>query len=347
MEQARIYAVLWEITMSCNLACRYCYNMFQTARPSSRAPSTSREEAFIIAKRILEAGIRTVVLSGGEPLTTSQTVVEVGRFLRQHGVKVSVITNGTLMTKDLAERLFRADVEVFVSLTAPCESLHDELVNKPGAYRRTVDGIKTLVSKGVRTGVNMVVTQRNKDMVRELGFLVSDMGVNAFSASRLIPPWDSHNNKEISSLLLGRADVKKMFDDLKVVRQCTNLLVYTQSCYPLCLMADFSAPVHLKYCSIGGPALAIGPRGEIRPCALMPHICGNVLTEGFEPSLKRMRVWRVESITPPQCQSCQVFEQCKGGCRITAHFAGDVSGLDMHADPHALAMALGCDELGG
>lgn len=340
MEQVVIHAVLWEVTMACNLACRYCYNMFQVARPCPSASSVSREEAFVIANRILDAGIQTVVLSGGEPLILSEIVIEVGKFLSQKDVKVSVITNGTLITKNLAQQLQKAGLQVFVSLTAPLEPLHDELVNKLGAYRKTIRGIKTLVDEGVCTGVNMVVTQRNKDLVQEMGFLAADIGAKAFSASRLIPPWDSRGNIEIEKLLLDRADVKKMFYDLKIVRQRTDIPVFTQSCYPLCLMADFSAPVSLKYCSIGGPALAIGPKGEIRPCALMPHVCGNVLTEGFGPSLERMSIWRTDSIVPDRCRACQLFEQCKGGCRITAHFAGSVAGLDMHADPHALEVAL-------
>jgi radical SAM protein with 4Fe4S-binding SPASM domain len=268
------------------------------------------------------------------------TVVEIGKHLKRGGRKVSVITNGTLITEKLAKELASADIEVFVSLTAPSASLHDETVGKKGAYRKAIQGIQHLVDKGVRTGINMVVTQRNKTLIQEMGFLAAKLGVGAFSASRLIPPWDACDG-EVRSLLLDRSDVRIMFQDLKSIRQSTNLLIYTQSCYPLCLMADFSAPIHLKYCSIGGPALAIGPRGDIRPCALMPHICGNVLTEGFGPALEKMSVWRAETLSPPECQMCKVFEQCKGGCRITAYYAGNVSGLDMYADPSAIAVALG------
>lgn len=340
MEQTKIYAVLWEITMACNLACRYCYNAFQASRPSIKAPSVSREDALVIANRIIEAGIQTIVLSGGEPTTQPDVMLEIGKYLRRYDKKVSVITNGTLITENLAQELARADIEVFVSLTAPFESLHDETVGRKGAYKKTIRGIRLLIEKGVRTGINMVVTQRNKSLIQEMGALAASLGVGAFSASRLIPPWGIRHN-EITSLLLDRSDVRRMFHDLKVVRQSTDLLIYTQSCYPLCLMADFSAPVHLKYCSIGGPALAIGPKGEIRPCALMPQVCGNVLTEGFGPALGRMSAWRVETLAPPECQQCKVFEQCKGGCRITAYYAGNISGLDMYADPHAIAVALG------
>lgn len=333
-------AVLWEITMACNLACRYCYNMFQVERPTSHVASISRDEALVVADRIVEAGIKTVVISGGEPLVWPALVIEVGTLLRQKGLEVSVITNGTLLTEKLAQQLRHAGVQVFVSLTAPIESLHDDLVNKRGAYRKTVSGIGALVNEGVPTGINMVVTQRNKDLVQEMGFFAAEIGVKAFSASRLIPPWGSRGNIEIERLLLDRVDVKKMFYDLRIVRQRTNLPIFTQSCYPLCLMADFDASSSLKYCSIGGPALAIGANGEIRPCALMPQICGNVLTEGFGPSLARMARWRIDALAPSECKDCRIFEICKGGCRIAAHFDGNIAGLDMHANPHAIKAAL-------
>jgi len=308
----------------------------------TKSSSVSKENALAIADKIVEAGIQTIVISGGEPTTQPDIVLEVGEHLKKHGKKVSVITNGTLITDELACELARLDIEVFVSLTAPFELLHDETVGKKGAYKKTIHGIHLLVEKGVRTGINMVVTQKNKTMIQEMGSLAVSLGVGAFSASRMIPPWGIYSD-EIRSLLLDRSDVRRMFQDLRIVRQSTNLLIYTQSCYPLCLMADFSAPIHLKYCSIGGPALAIGPKGEIRPCALMPQVCGNVLVEGFGPALERMISWRVEALAPPECQTCQVFEQCKGGCRITAHYNGNVSGLDMHADPQAIAVALGLE----
>ena len=346
MEVVTIHAVQWEITMACNLACEYCYNVIQVPRPCHHTPSLSRSHALDIASRIVEANIKRVVLSGGEPLIRPDIVVEVGQFLSTQGVAVSVITNGTTLTEKLAKKLKKAGVEVFVSLSAPLESLHDDLVQMIGAYRKSVRGIEILVKEGFSTGINMVVSQKNKDFVTNMGFFVCNLGVKEFSASRFIPPWNSRGNPKIEALVLDPPDVRKMFSDLKFLREQTNLIIRTQGCYPLCLMADFSGPTQLKYCSIGGPALAIGVRGEIRPCAFMPQVYGNVLTEGFKPALSRMSVWREDAVLPAKCRTCELVRRCTGGCRVAAHFSGNVNGLDMHASPLALEAALGHAEGG-
>uniref|UniRef100_A0A7C4PLE9 Radical SAM protein n=1 Tax=Anaerolinea thermolimosa TaxID=229919 RepID=A0A7C4PLE9_9CHLR len=156
MEQSKIYAVLWEITMACNSACVYCYNAFQVSRPLAKSSSVSKENALAIADKIIEADIQTVVISGGEPTTQPDIVLEVGKYLRKHCKKVSVITNGTLITDELARELAWADIEVFVSLTAPFESLHDETVGKEGAYKKTIYGIQLLVEK---PSVTIIVRQ--------------------------------------------------------------------------------------------------------------------------------------------------------------------------------------------
>src|SRR5512137_202397 len=67
MQRARrehiLYAVDWEMTHGCNLACVMCYNV---PRPE---PELSTDEGLALLDQIAEAGALELTLTGGEVLT--------------------------------------------------------------------------------------------------------------------------------------------------------------------------------------------------------------------------------------------------------------------------------------
>lgn len=103
-----------QITTShaCNLACTYCYEE-EVMSGRVMSPATADASARFLAERVVENRPERVDLTfiGGEPLLHPRTIERVAAALKpvcdEHGARFGfqIITNGTLLTPELVERL--------------------------------------------------------------------------------------------------------------------------------------------------------------------------------------------------------------------------------------------------
>jgi MoaA/NifB/PqqE/SkfB family radical SAM enzyme len=114
---------IWlETTTRCNLRCRTC--------PRRYGSADGRDMSLDVFRRVEEAlfpTLRHVELQGwGEPLLAEhfETFYE---SARRHGVRVSFITNGTLLTPDRLERFVRDDVGLMLSVDGAADATMKEL----------------------------------------------------------------------------------------------------------------------------------------------------------------------------------------------------------------------------
>lgn len=130
-----------------------------------------------------EVGIRYVRFTGGEPLIHAG-IVDLVRAVTEVGMKVSVITNGSLLTR-LVPRLLDAGLDhVIVSIDA-LEQTHDEIRGTPGLYRRAVAGLGAAREAGIVTRVNTVCGPANFREMPALQVVLSDIGVDQWELSSL------------------------------------------------------------------------------------------------------------------------------------------------------------------
>jgi MoaA/NifB/PqqE/SkfB family radical SAM enzyme len=87
-------------TMRCNYDCKGCYSR---GRPTEDELSTG--ELDVLYSEAEEMGIHSIVLTGGEPFLRSDTLDLIARHRR---LLFFIITNGSLMTPDVARRIARS-----------------------------------------------------------------------------------------------------------------------------------------------------------------------------------------------------------------------------------------------
>lgn len=114
----RELVINWHITEGCNFKCRYCYahwdrpgrelihshtdsrallrSLFEFFRPENVSNPLSREMTW--------EGLR-LNLAGGEPLLYPERVRSILKSARQLGFSTSIISNGSLLSNELAEEL--------------------------------------------------------------------------------------------------------------------------------------------------------------------------------------------------------------------------------------------------
>jgi len=139
------------ISGSCNLACRHCW-----ITPTYQSGENGGQQIDVddVRKAICEAeplGLRTVKLTGGEPMLHPQ-FRELVSLLDGDGLVIHIETNGTLIDRNLAKFLKQRKHVSFisVSLDGADEETHEGLRGVRGSFARAVSGVRNLVEQGIR-----------------------------------------------------------------------------------------------------------------------------------------------------------------------------------------------------
>ena len=90
-----------EITSHCNLMCEYCHN----SKYSNRDDDMTTEEIMLLIRNLKKQyPINKILLTGGEPLVNKDICKIIG-LITSLGIKADMVTNGTLLTEELVNKL--------------------------------------------------------------------------------------------------------------------------------------------------------------------------------------------------------------------------------------------------
>lgn len=173
MSYARVWAggrprplhVNYELTHQCNLDCVYC------DRHSPRPDELTFPQVQAALEGLLAAGMSTISIDGGEPLTHPRVDVIVA-WLADRGVTVRMNTNGILVPRK--RETVRRLSKVKISLDGPRE-VHDAL-RGAGAYNRAVRGVTVARELGVRVELTCTVACHNEQYLESLLDLAGVLG---------------------------------------------------------------------------------------------------------------------------------------------------------------------------
>ena len=132
--------VVWNVTRRCNLKCVHCYSHSEDRNYSGEL---SLDEGKSLIEDLARFGSPVMLFSGGEPLIRKD-ILDLIRHAAAHGMRAVVSTNGTLITRSLAERLKEIGLSyVGISLDG-LETVHDAFRGIPGTFTRVMTAIAKL-----------------------------------------------------------------------------------------------------------------------------------------------------------------------------------------------------------
>ncbi len=245
------FFVQFHLTERCNLACRHCYQ----AGPVSEMDYEEICGAIADVKTAIEGWAKdyemvvspSLHFTGGEPLLRKD-LFPILRYASGCGFSLSLMSNGTMIDRAVAEQLKAAEVaDVQISLDG-LESVHDSL-RGGGAFRGALEGIASLVGEGVDTNINLTVSRLNMNQVGDLVTLADELGVSAIAFSRLVP---SGRGKQLADQLLTAKEVAAFYDGLRQYRDKTRIAVTSRD--PLAAIADLDGDIPQTELPVGGCA---------------------------------------------------------------------------------------------
>jgi MoaA/NifB/PqqE/SkfB family radical SAM enzyme len=318
-EPFRPLMVKLKLTWACNLACSMCH--WTQARPT---PLTT-DVVTRTLDELAALGCRKVHFSGGEP-TLRSDLPELIAHARRLKLRVTLTTNGTLVTRDLARRVVRAGLNsVCVSIDSPVRSVHDAIRGVQGAFKQTLAGVRALRRAAERHGkrlpirINTVVRRDNYDTLDQLPALAHELG----AASLLLMPVDDSSGE----LLLNK---QRLFDYNRRIAPALaaqalelGLMRHPSEAYPFgTSQADLAASRNGQYargfyahqpCYAPWTHAFIAADARVGPCCSAPGVTlGNLQPQSFadiwrSDAYRRLREAMRDGSPLPDCAHCDTF----------------------------------------
>lgn len=149
--------VVWNVTRRCNLKCVHCY---AHAGNENFPDELSTEEGKVVLDDLARFGVPVVLFSGGEPLMRPD-LVELADYAVKKGMRAVISTNGTLITRPVAQELKKVGLSyVGISLDG-LEEINDRFRGVKGAFRKALEGITACQEAGIKVGLRFTMNRLN------------------------------------------------------------------------------------------------------------------------------------------------------------------------------------------
>jgi radical SAM protein with 4Fe4S-binding SPASM domain len=307
--------IAWEVTAACNLSCEYC-RASASASPDEGELSTVEALAFIDQVAPLKP---MIILSGGEPLLRPD-VFDLAEYARDRGIRVSLATNGTLLSPEMVRRIKQAGIKrISISLDGPGPEVHDA-ARGSGSFDLAMRGIRNLRGE-VDFQINMTITKGNLDQVGATMDLAERLGAVAFHLFFLVPTGRGSEEELVTP--------EEQDEILRwVAQECKNRKIEVKvTCAPQygrvvreVLTESERKGMMGSACLAGTSFVFVSRTGDVCPCGYLPVVAGNVRMESFPEIWENSPVFldlRKRELGG-RCGRCDYRKVC-GGCRARAY----------------------------
>ncbi len=147
--------VVMNLTRRCNLRCIHCYSDSNTQLGPNELTTA---EVIAVLKDMAEYGVKFVLFSGGEPLTRPD-IFELAATAVRLGLRVTLSTNGTLITANVAKKIADAGFSYVGVSFDGLGAVNDFFRGAPGAFEMAKRGVRHLAEMNVRVGLRLTLTK--------------------------------------------------------------------------------------------------------------------------------------------------------------------------------------------
>lgn len=174
---------LWlEITGRCNLSCSHCYA--ESGSEAELHGSLTYRDWTRIIDEAAELGCRSVSFIGGEP-TMHPRLSDLVEHANCHGFEfIEVFTNATRLDKGLVDCFHRCGVHVAASFYSDDPGVHEQITGGKGSWQQTVQGLKNVLTAGLRLRVGVIETVRNAGHASHAIEFLKSLGVRDIRVDR-------------------------------------------------------------------------------------------------------------------------------------------------------------------
>jgi len=337
------------VTENCNFNCKYCF--ISNAVQSPGVTKVMTEEVARQAVKLLQRTYekqqtpydKTITFYGGEPLLNFEVIrffmEEVERIKAQgywpSDVKYALITNGSLLTKDILEALQKYGIALSISYDVDKES-HAQRVDKNGnnSYDLVRQKIALCHDLGVPFSLSITISETLLKRKDEILSEILNMSPSTIAFNLLIPNKQNLKNEryyeEATDFMIEAfSHLRKigLYED-RIMRKVHSFSENKMHIYDCC--------------ASGGNQYVITPDGKIGICHgylnNRKYFSSSIFDTDFDFRTQADYLhWKKRTpLLMKQCQDCECLSICGGGCPYAADYMyGSIYELDTRFCIHA------------
>lgn len=323
-EQAGPLVAWIHMTDKCNLRCSYCY-----------LPHIREDLSFETGKAVIESIFRSAVLhgyrevklkyAGGEPLLNFPLILELNAlaasFAERGGISLDsvVLSNGTLLTSDIAIAMRHAGIRLMISLDGVGD-IHD--IHRPYAGGRSSFGdvsraVSIALGCGLVPDISITISSQTviglSDLLgwvleRDLPFSLNFYRDNPFS---------------LPAASLGMED-EQIIDGMLAAYKIIEVNLPRRSLFASMTDRANLATPHLRTCGVGQNYLVFDQNGQVSKCQMHIHKPITNIHAVDPLALIRTDQIGIQNLSVEEkegCKACEWKQWCTGGCPLATHRA--------------------------
>jgi radical SAM protein with 4Fe4S-binding SPASM domain len=336
---------IFEITHRCNLRCVHCGN--DSGEPSPR--ELSREQLRTAARELKQLGCEHVEVTGGEPLLHADWAGVCGDFASA-GLRVAIITNGTLLDGAHLDRALHVGVAAVGLSLDGLQATHDRIrvrpATGPSPWQQTVAAIERCLAR-VETIVITCVCPQNLGELPAMRTFLQQLGVKRWQIQLVIPAGRALTSASVIAprdldaltafLVAARADGLPPRIDAS-----DTIGYYTER--ELGFRGTGASPAVWTGCQAGIRAVAITCDGRVRGCSLLPpefdagDLHDEPLSTIWQDEERFAYTTRFDAHNlAGGCAHCKVGPLCRAGCTTMAYWTTG----SIYSNPYCLSRVRG------
>jgi radical SAM protein with 4Fe4S-binding SPASM domain len=309
-------SVTLELTLKCNIRCTHCYNFDREAPRPAAEPELSFDEVLPLLDQLRQAGTLFLGLTGGEALVHPR-FWDILDEAAARNFAVNVLSNGTLLTESVCDRLTAYPSLWLTSLSVygARAATHDAVTRSRGSFRRTIDGARRIRDRGGRLLLKFIVMRANAAEVGEMVAL----------ADREEIPYS------VDTTITGRYD--GTMGSLATRVDPPTLAELYQGPLRHLLTARRRDPTDEEFkCNCARVNGAVSSSGDVYPCIAAPWTAGNVRERPFgeiwrnSPVFQSIRGFRIADFKT--CSPCPLKRWCHRSPGPAYLLTGDYTSVD-------------------
>lgn len=341
MLQTQIHAMVLQLTQECNFRCSYCIyseshnNMQRMHSDRKMSRETAHRAVDFFAEHSTAVSHPHIAFYGGEPLLEFEMMKELtayaGKVFGDREIRFTFTTNGSLLTREVAEFCLDNEIGFLVSLDGP-EKIHNVnrrfAGNGKGSYgtvRKNIDMIyKNYPKLWDGVSANMVIDQQydydeitalfeEEEFASMRQFLISDID-DIYSVEKTVRTKSFREKEEyhkfaayIDYLTHGEYTGKNWIEKDAVM----GLKKIESEMKPQMRLSERSS--HSGPCIPGSTKLFVNADGLFFPCERVSEssdaMCIGDLDHGFDTG-KAQKLLNLGKLNGEKCRHCWAFTHC-------------------------------------
>lgn len=303
--RGKAYSGGFELTPLCNFDCKMCYVHLTKGQMEQEAKLLTTEQWIRIMAQAADAGMMHADLTGGECLSYPG-FKEVYLYLRSRGVEVSVLTNGQLITEEMADFFAQYPPSVIQITVYGSDEDAYEAVTGRRAFADVCSAIERLKKRNIPIFLPITPNRyMQQDTHALLEFLRAQNVRYGIGTGSL--PARPDTGRELTTY----APETELYVKLHLDEQNYNRSESRES-----------KPVYVDYlptgfhvngkipCSSGVCAFHVNWKGEMTPCIPFHTVHRSVLEYGFDECWDWIKEQMASYTFPSECMECKNREVC-------------------------------------